>query len=118
LKVRLERLRKVYPGSGGRPKVAVKDLTFGIRRGETFGFLGINGAGKTTTLSILSGDFPPSAGTAFIVGCNIETQQGQIRRQIGCVMNPGPINRTIRASDPTCLDASDMMTALDRLEGR
>ena len=42
--VRLNRLRKVYPSPGG-PKVAVKSLTFGIPKGECFGFLGINGAG-------------------------------------------------------------------------
>ena len=46
--VRLRRLRKVYPSSSG-PKVAVRGLSFGMPRGECFGFLGINGAGKTST---------------------------------------------------------------------
>lgn len=65
--VRLQEMRKVYPSRLG-PKVAVQSLSFGIPRGECFGFLGINGAGKTTTLSILSGEFPPTVGDAYIDG--------------------------------------------------
>lgn len=50
----VEGLRKVYPTSGGA-KVAVKNFSLGIPRGECFGLLGINGAGKSTVLAILSG---------------------------------------------------------------
>jgi ATP-binding cassette subfamily A (ABC1) protein 3 len=64
-------------------KLAVQSLSFGIPRGECFGFLGINGAGKTTTLSILSGEFPPTSGTAFIDGFSISEDQNRIRRRIG-----------------------------------
>lgn len=78
----IKQLRKVYPSPVG-PKVAVKHLSFGIPAGECFGFLGINGAGKTTTLSILSGEFPPSSGDAYIAGCNILEDQSKIRRKIG-----------------------------------
>ncbi|KAJ1435102.1 P-loop containing nucleoside triphosphate hydrolase protein, partial [Ochromonadaceae sp. CCMP2298] len=62
---------------------AVRRLTFGIPKGECFGFLGINGAGKTTTLSILSGDFPPSSGEAYIDGFSIRSDQTNIRKRIG-----------------------------------
>jgi ABC-type multidrug transport system ATPase subunit len=75
-------MRKVYPSPVGN-KVAVQCLSFGIPKGECFGFLGINGAGKTTTLSILSGEFPPTSGTAFIDGYNIQLDQSKIRRKIG-----------------------------------
>ncbi|KAJ0403620.1 hypothetical protein P43SY_002435 [Pythium insidiosum] len=51
--IRLERLRKVYKDG---QKIAVKNLSFGLKRGECFGFLGINGAGKTTTMKMLTGD--------------------------------------------------------------
>ncbi|GMI20925.1 hypothetical protein TeGR_g12 [Tetraparma gracilis] len=78
----LNGLRKVYPASTG-PKVAVQNLSFGIPTGECFGFLGINGAGKTTTLSILSGEFPPTAGDAWIAGFDIQGDQSLIRRKIG-----------------------------------
>ena len=64
-------------------KVAVQSLCFGVPKGECFGFLGINGAGKTTTLSILSGEFPPTSGQAFIDGFNILDNQANIRKRIG-----------------------------------
>jgi ATP-binding cassette subfamily A (ABC1) protein 3 len=64
-------------------KVAVRRLTFGIPKGECFGFLGINGAGKTTTLSILCGEFPPSSGEAYIDGFSIARDQTNIRKRIG-----------------------------------
>ena len=75
----LRNLRKVYRGG----KVAVKNLSFGIPNGECFGFLGINGAGKTTTLSILSGEFSPTSGGAWIDGKDIKGDQSLIRRKIG-----------------------------------
>jgi ATP-binding cassette subfamily A (ABC1) protein 3 len=97
--VKLKALRKIYPANsrqGGinltslccppaakNVKVAVQSLSFGIPKGECFGFLGINGAGKTTTLSILSGEFPPTAGEAYIDGFSIAMDQSLIRRKIG-----------------------------------
>ncbi|RLN80272.1 hypothetical protein BBJ28_00024567 [Nothophytophthora sp. Chile5] len=77
--VKLMGLRKVYPGG----KVAVRDLSFGLKRGECFGFLGINGAGKTTTMKMLTGDVAPSRGSATLGGFDILTQQIEVRRQIG-----------------------------------
>ncbi|KAE9030907.1 ABC transporter A family member 1 [Phytophthora rubi] len=77
--VKLVGLRKVYPGG----KVAVRDLSFGLKRGECFGFLGINGAGKTTTMKMLTGDVQPTHGTATLNGFDILSQQIEVRRQIG-----------------------------------
>ncbi|KAJ8535329.1 hypothetical protein ON010_g13409 [Phytophthora cinnamomi] len=77
--VKLTGLRKVYPGG----KIAVRDLSFGLKRGECFGFLGINGAGKTTTMKMLTGDVTPTSGTATLNGFDILTQQIEVRRQIG-----------------------------------
>jgi ATP-binding cassette subfamily A (ABC1) protein 3 len=50
-------------------KTAVRDLTFGIGKGECFGFLGINGAGKTTTLKMLTGDLLPTSGACSPESC-------------------------------------------------
>eukprot|EP00941_MAST-03F_sp_MAST-3F-sp1_P006540 g6540.t1 len=64
-------------------KVAVKNMWFGITRGEVFGFLGVNGAGKSTVFKMLSGDHMPSVGTASMCGRDILTEQISVRRLIG-----------------------------------
>mmetsp|Transcript_22435 Transcript_22435/g.36763 ORF Transcript_22435/g.36763 Transcript_22435/m.36763 type:complete len:908 (-) Transcript_22435:925-3648(-) len=74
----LKGLRKQYG-----PKVAVKDMWFGVPKGQCFGFLGTNGAGKTTTLKMVTGDVIPTAGTAELEGLNILTQQREVRKYIG-----------------------------------
>ena len=68
-----------YPGG----KVAVKGLSLGIPNGQCFGLLGINGAGKSTTLGILSGEFPPSQGTANLDGHDILRDPHAVKRLIG-----------------------------------
>ncbi|TMW59992.1 hypothetical protein Poli38472_000034 [Pythium oligandrum] len=78
--IKLQNLRKVYPEGA---KVAVKNLSFGLKRGECFGFLGINGAGKTTTMKMLTGDIVPTSGSATLAGFDILSQQIDIRREIG-----------------------------------
>jgi ABC-2 type transport system ATP-binding protein len=55
-----------------RPKVALRPLRLTIEEGEVFGFLGPNGAGKTTTLKLLMGLVSPTAGTARILGMDID----------------------------------------------
>ena len=64
-------------------KVAVKKLSFGIPRGECFGFLGINGAGKTSTMKMLTGDVIPTRGSATLAGYDISTEQLQLRSHLG-----------------------------------
>ena len=62
---------------------AVDDISFTIRRGEIFGFLGANGAGKTTAMRILSGLSRPTSGTAIVGGYDVRTQYEEIKRHIG-----------------------------------
>ncbi|KAH9599657.1 hypothetical protein LSM04_005139 [Trypanosoma melophagium] len=77
--VRVVNLRKVYPGG----KVAVRDLTFGVKPGEVFGFLGTNGAGKTTTIAILCQEFLPTSGQASVCGHDIANDSAEALRNIG-----------------------------------
>ena len=63
--------------------VAVDDVSFTVRRGEIFGFLGSNGAGKTTTIRMLCGLLSPSAGTATVLGLDVARQAREIKRRIG-----------------------------------
>lgn len=48
-----------------KPKVAVKNLTFHVRKGQVFGLLGPNGAGKTSTLNMVIAEYAPSAGQVW-----------------------------------------------------
>ena len=62
---------------------AVDDVSFTVRRGEIFGFLGANGAGKSTTIRMLCGLLPPTGGTARVAGFDVRTQPEDVKRSIG-----------------------------------
>ena len=77
-------IRKVYPGTAGRPPmVANKNISFKIEQGELFGLLGPNGAGKTTLITQLTGLYPPTLGNAWIGGYDIRNQLEKVQLQIG-----------------------------------
>ena len=62
---------------------AVDRISFEVRSGEVFGFLGANGAGKTTAIRMLIGVLGPSGGTARVAGYDVATQSESIKRTIG-----------------------------------
>lgn len=62
---------------------AVDDISFDVRKGEIFGFLGANGAGKTTAMRILCGLSRPTSGGGTVVGFDVATQQENIKKHIG-----------------------------------
>ena len=62
---------------------AVDDISFSVKRGEIFGFLGANGAGKTTAMHMLTGLNQPTSGTGRVVGYDIRTQHEEIKKSIG-----------------------------------
>ncbi|WAR31434.1 ABCA2-like protein [Mya arenaria] len=74
-------LRKTYDGKDGR--AAVDGLTFTLYEDQVTAFLGHNGAGKTTTMSILTGLFPPTSGTATVYGLDVRTSMRELRRDMG-----------------------------------
>jgi ABC-2 type transport system ATP-binding protein len=63
--------------------VAVDDLSFDVRRGEVFGFLGANGAGKSTTIRMLCGLLTPSSGAARVDGIDVGGDPEGVKRRIG-----------------------------------
>jgi ABC-2 type transport system ATP-binding protein len=63
--------------------VAVNDVSFDVRAGEIFGFLGSNGAGKSTTIRMLCGLLRPSSGTAFVGGIDVTKDPEGVKRRIG-----------------------------------
>src|SRR6476620_11489070 len=63
--------------------VAVDDVSFEVRRGEIFGFLGSNGAGKSTTIRMLCGLLRPSSGTAIVGGIDVAADPEGVKRRIG-----------------------------------
>src|SRR5262250_1070521 len=76
LAIQTQNLRKVYG-----TKVAVRNLSLAVRRGEIFGFLGPNGAGKSTSVKMLLGLVKPSGGRAELLG---DPSNGvAVRRKIG-----------------------------------
>ncbi len=64
---------------------AVSDLTFSVRRGELFAFLGENGAGKSTTISIICGQLTPDSGEVNIGGEDIRKNARKISERLGVV---------------------------------
>ncbi|CAH2980304.1 unnamed protein product [Chilo suppressalis] len=66
-----------------RKLLAVNRLTFGVRKGECFGLLGVNGAGKTSTFRMLTGDSHISSGDAYVHGLSIKTNIQDVHRHIG-----------------------------------
>ncbi|XP_035527331.1 retinal-specific phospholipid-transporting ATPase ABCA4-like isoform X2 [Morone saxatilis] len=78
--VQIENLVKVYDGSSCP---AVDCLNLNFYESQITSFLGHNGAGKTTTMSILTGLFPPTSGTAYIYGRDIRTDMDIIRSSMG-----------------------------------
>ncbi|XP_067859732.1 phospholipid-transporting ATPase ABCA3 [Heptranchias perlo] len=80
--IRIKDLTKVFK-VGKERKKAVSHLTVNLYKGQISVFLGHNGAGKTTTLSMLTGLFPPTSGTAYINEYNICQDMPLVRQNLG-----------------------------------
>ena len=82
-------VKDVTKGYG--PFTAVSDLSFSVDAGEILGFLGPNGAGKTTTMRVLTGFFPPSAGTARVAGHDVVAEPLAAKAKIGYLPETPPL---------------------------
>ena len=75
--------------------IAVDDLTFGVRRGEIYGFLGPNGAGKTTTVSMLTTMDLPDSGSVVLDGRDAIADRVNARRGIGIIQQQHSLEKEI-----------------------
>ena len=78
---------------------AVKDISFSVRRGELFAFLGVNGAGKSTTISIICGQLSKDRGTVKINGHDLDRECDAIRSEIGVVFQNSALDRALTVRD-------------------
>ena len=78
---------------------AVNDLSFKVKRGELFAFLGVNGAGKSTTISIMCGSLSRDGGTVIIDGVNIAERPDAVKSEIGVVFQSSGLDKQLSVSD-------------------
>ena len=74
---------------------AVDGLSFLVKEGQLFAFLGVNGAGKSTTISILCGQLPRDAGGVTIAGTDLDQDPDAIRRQLGVVFQESALDKPL-----------------------
>lgn len=74
---------------------AVNDLSFQVRKGELFAFLGVNGAGKSTTISIICGQLKKDSGEVKIGGNEVDQKPGDIKRMIGVVFQDSVLDKPL-----------------------
>jgi ABC-2 type transport system ATP-binding protein len=100
-------LRMVYPSSkaGTTGTVAVDGVSFQVRRGEIFGFLGPNCAGKTTTISILTTLLSATSGAAQIEGLDVRTQSNDVRRKLGLVFQRSTADEELTGRENMIIEA-------------
>lgn len=88
--IRIEHLNKSF----GDVR-AVNDLSFRVKQGELFAFLGVNGAGKSTTISIICGQLRKDSGNVWIKGIEADKAGNQTKRMFGVVFQDSVLDRPL-----------------------
>ena len=78
---------------------AVQDLSFCVKQGELFAFLGINGAGKSTTINIMCGQLAKDSGTVRIGGADLDRDPDSIKRNLGVVFQNSVLDKDLSVQD-------------------
>lgn len=78
---------------------AVQNLSFRVKKGELFAFLGVNGAGKSTTISILCGQLAKDSGSVTICGENIEKSLDKLTRTLGVVFQNSVLDQALTVKE-------------------
>ena len=78
---------------------AVNDLSFRVKEGELFAFLGINGAGKSTTINIMCGQLSKDSGTVQISGIDPDSDPDSVKRNLGVVFQNSVLDKELSVQD-------------------
>lgn len=78
---------------------AVQDLSFRVKKGELFAFLGVNGAGKSTTISILCGQLKRDSGEVEVCGRSIDRSMDTVKRKLGVVFQNSVLDQSLTVKD-------------------
>jgi ABC-type multidrug transport system ATPase subunit len=117
--VEVKQLRKEF-----KELIAVDDLSFTVRQGDVYGFLGQNGAGKSTTIRMLLTLIRPGAGSIQIFGKELQHHRNDILRNIGAIIERPDLYKYLSAYDNLALFArlsgikptrQQLMTQLDKV---
>lgn len=88
--IEIEHLKKSF-----KDVKAVDDLSFTVREGELFAFLGVNGAGKSTTISIICGQLRKDSGKVIVDGCDIDKDIDAPKKGLGVVFQTSGIDKQL-----------------------
>lgn len=92
--ITVEHLKKYY-----KDIKAVDDISFNVKKGELFGFLGVNGAGKSTTINILCTLQNPTEGRVSVNGLELEKNKEEIKRHIGVVYQNNCLDKRLTVQE-------------------
>lgn len=92
--IRIDHLSKSFGGIK-----AVRDLSFRVREGELFAFLGVNGAGKSTTINIICGQLRKDSGSVSICGMDTDHGMDAIKRNLGVVFQNSVLDKNLTVRD-------------------
>ena len=78
---------------------AVNDLSFRVKKGELFAFLGVNGAGKSTTISMICGQLTPDSGNIRVNGRDVKSEEQKIKEWIGVVFQDSALDKPLTVKE-------------------
>ncbi len=92
--IEISHLKKTF-----KEVVAVNDLSFKVKKGELFAFLGVNGAGKSTTISIMCGTLEKDEGKVIIDGFDTDAELGKAVSELGVVFQNSVLDSMLTVKD-------------------